>query len=327
MPSVKYSDRLGTISDEQLQAALDRFSLGAFVHAEPISQGLFGQNLFLTSDRGEYVLRGVPHYSWQFKTERFFAEHLHRATSVPVPWPYLLDESSDIFGWSYVIMPRLNGHQLTNANLDAYGDDALRQIAWAQGEMLVEAQNLTWPYPGRYDEGTDRIEPHGEPFFAWFKSDTLEPLCQAAAYNHKTTDADIAWVERVYAEAASCLVADFTPCFVQRDYQPGNMVVDRIGGRWQVTGIFDLMESSFGHGESDLSRLYCIYLEWGRDDLAQAFLDSYQAHKKDTEGWQARFPVFLLHDRAIVWEWAQRMNRGWWDPSLSFKGWVETFLP
>src|SRR6266496_1680075 len=103
----KYSSRLGNLSDDQLQAALDRFSLGRFVRAEPIPFGLFGQNLFLTSTTGDYVLRGVPHYDWQFPTEQFFAEQLHQKTRVPVPYPYRLESATDIFGSAFILMPRM----------------------------------------------------------------------------------------------------------------------------------------------------------------------------------------------------------------------------
>src|SRR5215831_2078847 len=109
MTTREYSKRLGKLSDEQLQAALKRFDLGEFVCAEPISFGLFGQNLFLTSTLGEFVLRGSPHYDWQFPAEKFFVEQLHHKTRVPVPYPYLFEPSSDIFGWGFVIMPRMPG--------------------------------------------------------------------------------------------------------------------------------------------------------------------------------------------------------------------------
>src|SRR5581483_3214576 len=108
---MKYSHRLGNITDEQFQKALDRFKLGKFIKAEAIPFGNFGQNVFVTSTQGEFVLRGVPHYTWQFKNEVFMVNLLHEKTSVPVPYPYLFDESEDIFGWSYVIMPRLKGRQ------------------------------------------------------------------------------------------------------------------------------------------------------------------------------------------------------------------------
>ena len=105
----KYSERLGVIEDSQIQKALDKHSLGLLEIAEPISAGLFGQNFIVTSDKGDFVFRGCPHYDWQFPSERFFAENLHNKTSTPVPYPYIVDQSTNIFGWSYVIMPKMTG--------------------------------------------------------------------------------------------------------------------------------------------------------------------------------------------------------------------------
>ena len=66
MHTREYSKDLGLLSPDQFQAALSRFGLGNFLHAEPIPFGLFGQNVFLTSTVGEFVLRGRPHFPWQF---------------------------------------------------------------------------------------------------------------------------------------------------------------------------------------------------------------------------------------------------------------------
>ncbi|MDE2993914.1 MAG: phosphotransferase, partial [Chloroflexota bacterium] len=110
----EFSERLGTISPAQFQAALDRFGLGRLVGAEPITLGNFGQNCFLHSTAGAFVLRGAPHYPWQFLEEQLFARLLHEYTPVPVPWPYYVDESAAIFGWPYAIMPRLPGRPLAD---------------------------------------------------------------------------------------------------------------------------------------------------------------------------------------------------------------------
>jgi len=72
MTARMYSQRLGVIADDQFQAALDRFNLGTFIKAEPIPFGNFGQNVFVTSSQGEFVLRGRPHFWWQFPTEEFY---------------------------------------------------------------------------------------------------------------------------------------------------------------------------------------------------------------------------------------------------------------
>ncbi len=57
-----YGPRLGTLTGAQLQAALDQFDLGRLIDAAPVDAGNFGQNVFLTSTSGEWVLRGCPHY-------------------------------------------------------------------------------------------------------------------------------------------------------------------------------------------------------------------------------------------------------------------------
>src|SRR5579871_3456590 len=110
----EYSQRLGKISDTQFEAVAARWNLGRFVKAEPVKSGLFGQNVFVETTQGQFVLRGAPHWvkgidetewrredRWQFNKEKFFARLLHERTKAPVPWPMLHDESSDIFGWPY----------------------------------------------------------------------------------------------------------------------------------------------------------------------------------------------------------------------------------
>ena len=117
-----YSERLGAISDEQFHAVAERLRIGRFVLAAPTTSGLFGQNVFVTTTEGEFVLRGAPHWvralhetqwrqedRWQFSKEKYFAEQLHAHTNAPVPWPMLHDETSDILGWPYLVMPRMPG--------------------------------------------------------------------------------------------------------------------------------------------------------------------------------------------------------------------------
>jgi len=163
-----YSQRLGVLAPDQFQAALARFELGDFVEATPVSGGLFGQNVFVTSTQGQYVLRGMPHYPWQFPKERFGAALLHERTQVPVAYPYLLDTSTDIFGWNYLLMPRMPGvapadDQLTDA--DQVG------IARALGRNLAQMHGLTWPFAGEYDLTSNTIQPFGEGYRQWLSAD------------------------------------------------------------------------------------------------------------------------------------------------------------
>ena len=324
---MEYSKRLGHITDEQFQAALNTHDLGRFQQAKPVPAGLFGQNVFITTDKGEYVFRGAPHYSWQFKNEKYFADRLHESTGVPVPHPYILNENPSLFGWEYVIMPRMSGLNLSDDLAEENLPDSARSaIARAQGAMLREAQKLTNGFCGKYDLATRSIKPFESPFVDVYYGEILSLLNRAATHNDKTPPADLRWVNEVLDQSRDAISADFTPTFVMQDYKPGNMTADIVDGQWEITGLFDLMEASFGHGEADISRLFCVYVDNGRDDLARLFRQSYLQEHGDINGFAQRFPVFMLHDRSIIWEWVQRTDNVWWEKSWTFKQWIDPYL-
>jgi aminoglycoside phosphotransferase (APT) family kinase protein len=321
----KYSERLGTLSDAQLQAALDRFQLGQLVRAEPISAGNFGQNLFLTSTTGEYVLRGAPFYPHQFPQERFFTRQLYEWTHAPVPWPYLRDPSDAIFGWSYVIMPRMPGMQLSDPEVRAglSGADRL-VIARAMGETLAEMHRLTWPTPGTYDLASDTIQPFETNYAGWAISLIRECIEAAIPLSDRTTDADVAWVEAVIARNRPALDVPFRPCFVNMDYKEENVVVQRVGPTWRVSGVFDYMDAHFGDGELDLARCVAVYSE-ADVALARAFVRTYTHLRPLRPGFAGRFQVYMLVERLLCWQFGQR-HGVWWQPDLTLREWVEPYV-
>src|SRR5690625_7670304 len=88
---------------------LDKFNLGKLISSERTAQGAMGQTMFITSTKNEFVFKGNPLYAGQFMEEKFFVDQIHKHTDVIVPRPYIVDHSDDIFGWSYSLMPRLQG--------------------------------------------------------------------------------------------------------------------------------------------------------------------------------------------------------------------------
>jgi hygromycin-B 7''-O-kinase len=320
-----YSLRLGEISDWQFQAALDRFQLGKLVQAEAIPFGHFGQNVFVTSTKGAYVLRGSPHFPGQFLTEQFYIQLLHKHTSVPVPWPYLIDPTTNIFGWSYVIMPKMDGLQLANEQLrQQLGREEKKAIARAMGENLARMHALTWPFAGRYSAQTNTVEPFylarelawpSSPVPAKFRSEAISyservvrrllfKLKDAQKYSAHTTDADIQWAKGYIAAAQKALQVSFQPSLVMEDYKEGNVVVTQDVSGWHVSGVFDMMEAHFGDGEADLSRTIAAYLDDDRE-LAHAFLQAYLSLRPPRPGFEERFAVYMLLDRAILWNFFQ----------------------
>lgn len=346
-----YSKYLGLLSDEQLQAALDRFRLGRLIQAEPIPFGVYGQNAFVSSTHGEYVLRGKPNFRCQFPTEQFYARFLHERAHAPAPWPYFVDPSPEIFGWSYALMPRLPGLQLADPLVRAQLSPSDRMaIARTLGECLASMQEAKWPHAGRYQGATDTVEPFELAHeLAWplpVESDphlaALPParisysqrvqaclrhhLVQARAANAAaTTQEDLAWVEHCLEEAEAALDDMFAPSLVLEDYKEANVVVLQQGDGWRVSGVFDLMGAYFGDGEADLSRQYAEYLE---DDpsLAQAFLHGYLSQTTPRPGFVRRFPVYMLLDRAMTWHFFHRHVAGWWDGQRTFRDWASRYV-
>jgi hygromycin-B 7''-O-kinase len=320
-----YSQRLGALTPQQFQTALARFGLGTFVQAAPVSQGLFGQNVYVQSSQGDYVLRGAPHFPWQFPKERFGATLLHKRTQVPVAYPYMLDPSTEIFGWPYLLMPRLHGRSAADHTL---GDAEQLDIARALGQNLAHLHQLTWPFSGEYNLASDTIQPFDEGFARWIVADTRQWLAKARTNGLATTADDAVWTEHVIAQAQSALERAFLPCFVMNDYNPGNVLVERIDGTWHVSGLFDLMEYYFGNGEADLMRLIAIYLERDQQhgvELAHTFASRYLAQNRPRQSFRERYAFFVLRDRLIAWEYGTRPRVNWFPHEPSFRDYAEPF--
>jgi hygromycin-B 7''-O-kinase len=336
-----FSERLGSLSERQIQAALDHVGLGRLLRAEPVPHGHFGQNLFVTSSTGEHVLRGNPYYPGQFPAERFYAGLLARHTRTPVPWPYHLDPGTGIFGWSYAVMPRMAGLQLSDPEVrEGLKPSERAGIARALGRNLAEMQALTWEHPGRYYPSRGTVgplepadasvwalpEPRGDgpPYGRWAADRVRARLQTARGHGGATTAADVTWATGLLAERAPALAEPFRPCFVMEDYKEGNAVVTRDGDQWAVSGVFDLAQSYFGDGEADLARTLCTYLDEDAG-AARAFLDAYLAVRPPRPGFAARATAYLLLDRALLWEFFQRRGLRWWPESWTFRDWVERY--
>jgi hygromycin-B 7''-O-kinase len=326
MAAREYSRRLGSIDDAQFRSALERLGLGDFVHAEPVAGGLFGQNVFVASTNGEYVLRGAPHYDWQFPAERFFARQLHERTQAPVPWPYLLDPDDDIFGWSYAVMPRMPGLKLSDLSAgEGLTSDDRFGMARSIGENLALMHALGWPHQGRYDLTTDTIVPFEERWTGWVATEARRWVALARRHSDQTTDADVRWVDDLLRSSRDALSEPFEARFVMHDYGEHNVTFEQTDGLWRVSGVFDLMEAFFGDREMDLSRQTARYLEED-SDLAQMFLRTYLERLPARPGFQERFPAYMLLDRLVVWEYGQRpQEKPWWDPVLTLREWAEPY--
>jgi aminoglycoside phosphotransferase (APT) family kinase protein len=329
----KYSQRLGVLTAAQFQAALDRFRLGQLLDATPAPGGIFGQNVLLTSSEGQFVFRGCPHYAWQLAKESFFAYLIQERTEVVAPWPYLIDESTDIFGWQYALMPRLPGLQLGDKSLRAGFSESDRvAIAAALGRCLAQLHELKWPFFGESDE-KGNITPAKISYRDWILANAERRIARASNQAKGFTEPDEAWCRDVLAEDAHALDVPFEPGLVHHDFKEGNVVVQPEGRGWEVSGVFDLMECYFGHPEEDFVRSI-----WGWEQerpgspLPSAFIEAYASINRLSRGYRERYRVNMLRETLLMWEFGHRdpvpeiASEPWPDPDQTYRAFAEPYV-
>lgn len=321
----EYSERLGVLSFEQLQAALDRFGLGQLLSTEAATEGLFSQIIRLETSSGNYAFRGNPHKG-QLHAEQYFSRVLHRDTEVAVPWPYHVETDRELFGWEYAIMRWLPGIMskepaIWNALLPA---DHLG-ITTALGSTLARLQVARWSEWGFLREESDEIEPYPLPYLEHVNEEIETALAESLAASKETTSADARWLRGIVARQLDALAVPFEPTFVHCDYKRANTVVKKdANGFWHVSGVFDLQEAHAGDGELDLSRA-ASELAGIDPGLARAFVDAYVEQRPPRDGFRDRYNIYMIRDRLGIWRYGQ-CNKVWFPAGLKLRQWLEPEL-
>ena len=324
--AVTYSRHLGAIGPDQFQAALTRFGLGTLLRTEPIRGGITGQNCFVTSTADAYVLRGRPLWPGQFEEERFLAGQISRHTQVTAPWPYLVDAATDIFGWSYALMPRLPGTPLPwPESWEARPAGTRLEVARALGEGLVMLQELRWPHPGRFDAATGAVIPFEISVGERLTGQVRAGLASARACTpDRVGAADEAYVEAILRRAAPALQEPTDARFVMPDYKEDNVLVEVGPQGCRVCGVVDL-GGHFGDGAQALVRQRAMYLA-SDPAVAAAFVGAYLTAFPPRPGFAERLAAYALNERLEIWGWAHRSGVAWWDPGLSLRAWLAPFV-
>ena len=317
--------RLGRLTGAQLQAAVSRFNLGRLVTAAPIPGGLFGQNVHLTTDSGAWILRGCPHYDWQFPKERFFARHIASRSCLRAPWPYLIEPSREIFGWSYALMPCLPGLQLSDPAARArLTRSEETSIAQALGECLHELHKLTWAHAGTYSLQENDVVPHECSHSERVLGETDVLVAQCGRLE-SLADPDLRWLRTLVDRNRTALDVPYEPTFVHHDFTASNVVMSRGATAWSVSGVFDLMEAYVGDPEEDLVRSLFGYIS-RQPPLAGHFLHAYVSRKPLREDATRRLRLYMVRDCLLIWEFAHRFGKEWIARAPAFNVWAEPYV-
>lgn len=320
-----YGHRLGRLTGAQLQAAADRFDLGRLRGAAPIPGGQFGQNVHVATESGEWILRGCPHFDWQFPKERFFARQIATRSSIPAPWPYLIEPSRDIFGWSYALMPYLSGLQLSDPAIRARLTPAEETaIARALGTGLSVLHELTWTLAGAYALKADDVVPYAVGHRERVLGE-IDDLVSQCGRRDSLSDSDLRWLRRLLKHNQAALDVPFQPTFVHHDFTTSNVVVNRNSTPWTLGGVFDLMEAYVGDPEEDLVRALFNYIP-RRPWLARDFLRAYVSRRPLRADPTSRLRLYMLRDCLLIWEFGHRFGKEWAASAPGFREWSEPLV-
>lgn len=322
------TNQLGHVTDEQLHSMLNRFNLGTLISVQKTSKGVGNQTLFVDTDSGRYVLKGNPLYTEQLIEEKFYVEHLLKYTSLPVSSPYLVDESVDIFGWSYAIMPRLEGVHMNDPfyRAELSGADR-REIASMSAMILNEMHTWKVEQYGELDPMTGTIRPFEGSYKKWLYNRIGFWLEDAKQYS-VISPSDMKWVKEVMSDSEEAFDRLCTPTFVMGDFKADNMLFqyDKTLLEWRVSGIFDFTTGYFGDGAADLPKMVIMYLELGEQEAAQHFIETYVQGSADKSFFAERFRVHMLHQCILNWGCAHAIGQVTWDPELPFSEWAKMYV-
>ncbi len=305
----RYSERLGVIDSDQLHEACRRFELGAVERAEPATEGLWGQTILLTTTTGEFALRGNPTVEHQFRKERAVAAMIHDRASLAVSWPYLVDEDTDLFGWSYAVMPVLGGS--SGATLWESADDEGRlALAGAHGDALARLHEATFAAPGPYDPGQDRFVPCDD-YRTWTmeRIGLLRSLCRSA---EALSREDERFIDGLLEACADALDDPFVPVLVHHDFSLANTTYVHTGAGYDPVGVFDLGEAHVGDGDEDLIR----FLFRRRGEQRRTFVRAYRRTDPAPAGAADRLALYALADLLFLWNVSTRTTNWFGDASF-----------
>jgi aminoglycoside phosphotransferase (APT) family kinase protein len=189
--------------------------------------------------------------------------------------------------------------------------------------VLGKLHTVRLPTAGVHDARTDSIAPLGVSYADYVEAAVQGLLDKSLEASAATSASDIDWAHSVMSEGRAAMSSPFQPVVVHLDFGFHNVLFEKQDDSWRLTGVIDWMTAESGHPESDLARPLATFRQYRIPGLDN-FLAAYREAQPELPGFQQRFPVFMLWERLLIWEYWQR-NKGFKE-SLGLRQWTEPYV-
>mgnify|MGYP001819469570 CR=1 FL=1 len=218
-----------------------------------------------------------------FQAEARGLRYLRAETACPVPQVYLVDTESRLIPYAFLLMEHLPGQVLDGVDLEPAAQADLEiQLADLLGG-LHEHTGRRW---GRIDDANGAAS-WADLFLARLGSARAHPLV-----DERLEPAALAALDVAIAAAPALLADAGTPTLVHGDVWAGNLLVEREGERWRISGLLD-PDVQFADVEYELAYLEVF------DASRATFFEAYLRHHRLRPGYQQRRQVYWLYTALV----------------------------
>lgn len=218
-----------------------------------------------------------------FAAEARALEYLRSETACPVPRVYLEDVARQLVPYSFLLLEHLPGECLDGLEMEPSDRaDLQRQLA----EVLVELH----AHKGERWGGVGELE--GPVTWAELFVSRLAEVRARPALEERLDPRTLRSVDAAIEVAPSLLADAGTPTLIHGDVWEGNLLVQRHGDRWRLTGLLD-PAAQFADVEYELA--YLTVFDVRRGDLFATYL----RHHSFRPGYEQRRLIYWLHTALV----------------------------
>lgn len=209
------------------------FSEKPLLAYEVISGGCANLNIKVILESGPYILR-----VYLRDQEAAYREcHIASFMKYDIPIPevlYIGDQTEGDSSYRFAVTQFMEGIPLRDLLLN-YPEEVWREVMVDAGEMLYKFRGISFPQAGFIDGNLDVPSPFKPDDLVNFVADCLKNLQVQKALGESTVHQlkELFHTHRLY------LPDESDPHLVHGDFDPANILVHQVDGKWEISAILD----------------------------------------------------------------------------------------